>query len=108
ESELSVKVHSLEMKLTIHKQVFADLSQKIKDVEADTTLQLDRLQQEHEKILQEKLNIQYSYEKLIHESFDTMTSKVLSARNELGGSGMEFQSSSKKLLQEFGFNPLDM
>eukprot|EP00106_Octopus_bimaculoides_P000574 XP_014768016.1 PREDICTED: coiled-coil domain-containing protein 153-like [Octopus bimaculoides] len=108
ESEMSVKVHLLETKLACCKQKLCETEAKLLNSQEETMHHLKEKQKEIDLLHQQQNSIQNFYEKIIHEVFDDLVLKVNRTRDHLEEHGVMIQAKNKKILLEFGLNPLDL
>lgn len=108
QTELTLRIHNLEQHVSI-----------LKDQLALTERELMRTKNEKEEIINEKDlkienlqfkidNMETAYENILHDALDAMRDKIEDAKNKWQSESTQIQEQNKKLLLEFGLNPLDI
>ncbi|XP_077985505.1 dynein regulatory complex protein 12-like [Glandiceps talaboti] len=108
QTEMGLRIHTLEGELQRVNLKLANTELDLKN----TTEEKERITKEkNEKIEELQLKIdsmERSYEGVLHDALDNMMAKVDAARDRWQDQATNIHEHNKKLLLEFGLNPLDI
>ncbi|XP_070548533.1 dynein regulatory complex protein 12-like [Ptychodera flava] len=108
QTEMGLRVHQLEGELQRVKLQLSSTEQELKKTkEAKERITKEKDQKIEE--LQAKIDsMELSYEGVLHDALDNMMAKVDAARDSWQEQATKIHEHNKKLLLEFGLNPLDI